>query len=104
MPERELQQLVSDLCKWLGLFHYHPRVSTGSARGWPDSTIIGERVIYRELKTATGRLSPEQRDVGDRLRAAGQDWAIWRPGQWLSGEIETELRLLKGQPMLPLTG
>lgn len=102
MPEKELQQLVSDLCGWLGLFHYHPRISTGSARGWPDSTIIGQRVIYRELKTQIGRLTPEQRVVGERLKAAGADWGIWRPSDWLSGAIETELRLLKGQPQLPL--
>jgi len=27
---------------------------------------------------------------------------VWRPRDWLSGEIEKELRLLKGQPYLPL--
>ena len=102
MPERHLQQLVSDLCGWLGLYHYHPCISVGSARGWPDSTIVGERVIYRELKSEHGRLRPEQAALGERLSAAGQDWAIWRPSHWLSGQIETELRLLKGQPQLPL--
>ena len=55
LPEKELQQLVSDLCGWLGLFHYHPRNSAGSAPGWPDSTVIGERVIFRELKSEYGR-------------------------------------------------
>jgi hypothetical protein len=50
MPERELQQLVGDLCKLLGLPHFHVRHSRGMTAGWPDSVIIGTRVIYRELK------------------------------------------------------
>jgi hypothetical protein len=102
MPERELQQVVADLCKVLGLLHYHVRHSRGMAPGFPDSLIIGTRVIYRELKSQTGQLSPEQRATGAALRAAGADWAVWRPRDWLTGGIETELRLLKGQPCLPL--
>lgn len=70
--------------------------------GWPDSVIIGTRVIYRELKAEHGQLSPDQRAIGGKLKAAGADWAVWRPRDWLSGGIETELRLLKGQPQLPL--
>lgn len=101
MDERTLQQQVAGMAKRLGLFHYHPRISTGSAPGWPDSVIVGERILFRELKSQTGRLSPEQRAVGDRLKAAGPDWAIWRPSDWLSGEIETQLRLLKGSRPCP---
>ena len=102
MPERELQQLVGDLCQLLGLPHFHVRHSRGMTAGWPDSVIIGTRVIYRELKAEHGQLSPDQRAIGDKLKAAGADWKVWRPRDWLSGEIEKELRLLKGQPYLPL--
>ena len=102
MPERELQQLVTDLCRLLGLPHFHVRHSRGMTAGWPDSVIIGTRVIYRELKAEHGQLSPDQRAIGDKLRAAGADWKVWRPRDWLSGDIERELRLLKGQPCLPL--
>ena len=71
--------------------------------GWPDSVIIGTKVIFRELKAEHGQLSPDQRAIGGKLKAAaGADWAVWRPRDWLSGDIETELRLLKGQPQLPL--
>src|SRR5437763_8067393 len=90
LPERELQQLVADLCGWLGLLHVHVHYSVGMVKGWPDSVIVGKRVLYRELKSEYGRLSAEQRDVGDRLRAAGADWAVWRPRDWLSGAIERE--------------
>lgn len=101
MPERELQQLVADLCRVLGLAHFHVRHSGGMAAGWPDSVIIGTRVLFRELKSERGCLSPEQRAVGDMLTAAGADWRVWRPRDWLTGDIEMELRLLKGQPSLP---
>jgi hypothetical protein len=103
MPERELQQLVSDLCEWLGLTHYHVINSKGMTPGLPDSIIIGgERVLWRELKSEHGRLTIEQRDAGDKLKAAGEDWRVWRPSDWISGVIEQELRLSKGQPQLPL--
>lgn len=102
MPERELQQLVADLCTWLGLPHFHPLNAKGMRAGWPDSVIIGQRILYRELKSQAGHLSAEQRITGERLKAAGGDFAIWRPSDWLDGTIERELRLLKGQPQLPL--
>jgi hypothetical protein len=104
MPERELQQLVGDLCRLLGLPHFHVRHSRGMTAGWPDSVIIGTKVIYRELKSEHGQLSPDQCTIGGKLKAAGADWKVWRPRDWLDGTIERELRLLKGQPMLPLTG
>lgn len=103
MPEKELQQLVADLCKWLGLIHVHVWYSKHTTPGWPDSTIIGARVLFRELKSEFGRLTPDQRAMGDALKAAGEDFGVWRPSDWLSGAIETELRLLKGQPQLPLS-
>ena len=68
MPERELQQLVGDLCRLLGLPHFHVRHSRGMTAGWPDSVIVGTRVIYRELKAEHGQLSPDQRAIGDKLR------------------------------------
>jgi hypothetical protein len=102
MPERELQQLVADLCRVLGLPHFHVQHSRGMAPGFPDSVIIGTKVIYRELKAERGTLAPEQRAVADALKAAGADWRVWRPSNWLNGDIELELRLLKGQPCLPL--
>lgn len=102
MPEQQLQQLVSDLCGWLGLLHFHVYYAKHMRAGWPDSVIVGRRVIYRELKSEYGKLSADQCIVGERLKAAGADWGVWKPSDWLSGQIETELRLLVGQPELPL--
>jgi hypothetical protein len=91
MPERELQEAVRRLCANLGLHHFHVLNSKGCEPGWPDSTIIGRKVIFRELKSETGRVSDEQREVGQRLQRAGQNWRIWRPSDLLSGQIAKEL-------------
>jgi hypothetical protein len=92
MTEAELQEHVRQLCAGLHLFHYHPHNSRRSAPGWPDSVIIGRGgILYRELKTEHGSLSPEQRHVGDLLTRAGGNWRIWRPRDLLDGTIGREL-------------
>jgi hypothetical protein len=100
VSERDFQASVIDFCKLLGLDAFHPLVSRGMAPGWPDLTIIGTRVLFRELKSEIGGLSTEQRRVGARLRAAGADWACWRPRDLHSGRVERELRLLCSHPTL----
>ncbi|MCW2900619.1 MAG: hypothetical protein JWO67_2884, partial [Streptosporangiaceae bacterium] len=53
------------------------------------------RIIFRELKSADGQLTGEQRRVGYLLQAAAQDWAVWRPADLVSGRIERELAAIK---------
>ena len=91
MSEAELQEQVRVACKQLGLYHYHPWTSVRSEPGWPDSVIIGRKVIYRELKSEYGRPTPDQTRVGYLLTAAGQSWRLWRPSDWYSGAIAAEL-------------
>ena len=62
--------------------------------GWPDLVILGSRLIFRELKTEHGTLSSMQKWLGWKLRAAGQDWQVWRPHDFIDGRIETELASL----------
>ena len=85
--EAHLRKLLGDL----GLFGYHPHASQRSAPGWPDWVIVGNRIIYRELKTEHGSLSAAQRDVGERITRAGGDWAVWRPRDLISGKIARQL-------------
>jgi hypothetical protein len=47
-------------------------------------------LIFRELKSPTGRLSSEQDAWGDLLTRAGCDWQVWRPSDW--AVIEQTLR------------
>ena len=34
---------------------------------------------------------PRQAEVGRKLKAAGQNWRVWRPSDLLSGQIAREL-------------
>jgi hypothetical protein len=96
MSEAELERAVRRMIKDLGLSGYHTRDSRGSAKGYPDWTICGVRVMFRELKTQRGRLTTEQRDWLEALHTAGSDADVWRPECLLSGRIARELAGLAG--------
>lgn len=96
IPERAFQSHLTELCAWLGFLVYHTHDSRKSQRGFPDLVIVGHgHTLFRELKTATGRVRPEQQQWIDALQAAGQDAAVWRPDQW--DDIEHELKGLAGR-------
>lgn len=103
IAERDLQQWVSDLCEALHLLHYHTHDSRQSAGGFPDSVIVGYRILYRELKRENQclvTLPPDQEAWRDGLTEAGADWDIWRPSDWFPsanyprGRIRTELEAI----------
>lgn len=73
-------------CSW-----YHDRDPVRNRAGFPDLVIVlpGRGVLWRELKTARGRLSREQQVWLAQLQAAGQDAKVWRPADW--DEIVTTL-------------
>lgn len=102
MTEDELQAAVRRMCTDLGLAvqHIHdPRRSW--LPGWPDLTIIGTDILFAELKSQHGTLSPEQRRVSRIIKAAGGRWVLWRPMDLLSGEIARTLTALAAaQPAL----
>jgi hypothetical protein len=86
--DAHVRRLMTDL----GLFGYHPRNSKGSAAGWPDWVIIGRAgILYRELKSEAGTVTPEQRHVGQLITKAGGNFAVWRPRHLLDGTIGREL-------------
>lgn len=100
--EAWLTERVRDLCTTLGLARYHTLRPKGSPAGYPDETIVGKWVMFRELKRQTGVVSAEQKEWIRRLLAAGADVAVWRPEDWFSGRITTELTALaKGAQRLP---
>lgn len=106
-PEDDLQAAVLKLCKLLGLHtaHFRPALTKsgrwvtavgGDGKGWPDLTIVGPSgVLFRELKSATGSRSPEQRMWAEWLAEAGQDVAVWKPRDLASGRIEAELKAIR---------
>ena len=91
MSEAQLLAIIRRACRTLGLLCYHTHDSRRSEAGFPDLVIVGERVIYRELKSARGRVRPEQRVWLDALVRAGQDADVWRPDDLHSGRIIREL-------------
>ena len=63
----------------------------GLRKGWPDLTILhGGDLLTIELKSARGRLSPEQRVVAEIIKKAGGYWACCRSleevQQWLKDQ------------------
>lgn len=106
MIEDDLKKGVIDLAHLFGLLvaHFRPaRTERGwrtpveaDGKGYPDMTIVGPGgVLFRELKSATGTLSPEQKVWIDRLALAGADIGVWRPQDLASGRIKEELRALR---------
>jgi hypothetical protein len=79
---------VVDLAKrtgWL-VTHFRPartqrgyRTAIQGHKGFPDVVLARDGVVlFRECKTDTGRLAPEQR----AWLAALPDAAVWRPRDW----------------------
>ena len=61
---------------------FHVRWSLGSESGFPDLCLIrrsDRRLLFRELKTDRGRVSPRQAAVLELMTACGLDAKVWRP-------------------------
>ena len=89
--EADLQKHVIELAELRGWRVYHARpaqtgkgwrtpVGSDTSVGFPDLVAArGKKVMWRELKSDTGRLTPGQEIWRDVLVGAGEDWAVWRP-------------------------
>lgn len=93
MAESKFQAKIGQYALHKGLLHYHTHNSERSEGGFPDSVIVGEYVMYRELKSDSdsATVSPKQRKWIEALEAAGVDVDIWWPVQWESGEIQDQM-------------
>ena len=63
---------------------YHTYDSRKSEPGFPDLVLVrrDDRVIYAELKSQTGKLTPAQDIWRQYLLSAGAEYHIWRPSDW----------------------
>ena len=93
MSERQLDALIEDARKVLGIrLSYHTHDSRRSPAGFPDRVYCGPGgVLFRELKTDTGKLSDAQVTWLAALKLAGGDVGTWRPVDW-PDRIWAELR------------
>lgn len=80
--EAGFQAAVLDLAR-LGrwLVHHTPDSRRSTGKGFPDLVLVHalRGVLFRELKTSTGRMTPEQMGWQSALTAAGADYAVWTP-------------------------
>ena len=91
LTEKQFQQQVIDLAKLRGWHVYHTHDSRRSEAGFPDLVLVrGGVLLYRELKTDTGRLSPAQSTWLNVIDSAGGDAETWRPRDW--DHIESMLK------------
>jgi hypothetical protein len=93
MTEREFQKAVIRTARQFGwkVWHFHDsRRSIGKgvmvgdtdARGFPDLVLVHPgtgRILFRELKSDTGRMTVAQVAALADLSAAGADASVWRP-------------------------
>lgn len=79
LSEKEWQGQVVKLARTLGWKIYHPFDSRRSARGWPDLSLVRERLVCAELKTEHGKLTRDQREWLTALAQAGAEVYLWRP-------------------------
>lgn len=80
--EAEWDAWVVRQAKAAGWWSYHTHDSRRCEAGFPDRVFVRDRVVFAELKTRRGVVSPAQTDVLDRLRAAGAEVHLWRPADW----------------------
>lgn len=83
--EAGFQRAVIQLATLTGWLHYHTHDARRSAKGFPDLVLVRQqpggppRVLFAELKSAAGRVRPEQRRWADVL---GPLHRLWRPADW----------------------
>lgn len=78
--ESEFQQTVVEIAQWHHWSMYHTHDSRRSPSGFPDLVLWKPgQMFMAELKSNTGRLSPDQRRVLTELGAAGVETHVWRP-------------------------
>jgi len=91
--EAAFQSQVVELARLHGWLVQHTRPAKVGDRwltpiqgqpGFPDLVLAHHRrgVLFAELKTEKGRLSPAQRLWRDTLIDAGASWHLWRPSDF----------------------
>ena len=96
--EKQFQAQVVGLAKQLGWMAYHTYDSRRSEPGYPDLTLVHPQhgLIFAELKTEKGRVSPEQREWLEVLSAVAFPYPLisvytWRPRHWADRTIHEAL-------------
>ena len=93
MTETQLQSAIIELARVTGWLCYHTHDSRHSAKGFPDLCMVRcGRVIFAELKSEKGKLTPEQEQWQIRLVQTDAEYYVWRPVDWMSGRVDEVLK------------
>lgn len=79
LTEKEWSRTVYELAHQLGWRRYHTYRSERSQPGYPDETLVRERVVFVELKTEKGAVKAAQREWLVALEQAGAEVYVARP-------------------------
>lgn len=90
ITEAQFQAQVLQLARILGwrTAHFRPAQTahgwrtpvSGDGIGFPDTVLVrGNRLVAAELKSAAGKVAPEQTAWLEALAAAGIETFVWRP-------------------------
>jgi hypothetical protein len=83
LSERDWQQQCLDYARLMGWLVYHTFNSQRSEPGYPDLTMVRERVVFAELKVGRGRVTHAQTRWLERLQRAGAEAYVWvGPTDW----------------------
>ena len=84
VTEKDFQQQVVTLARVCGWRVYYTTDSRRSPFGFPDLCMVRPpRLLYAELKTMRGRLTPQQIEwLDDLRRVTGVEVRQWKPSDW----------------------
>ena len=93
MLEKDLACYVVDCARLYKWKHYHTFDSRRSPEGFPDLCLVRPpRIVFAELKSEHGRLTPAQREWVRELGECGLEVHLWRPADIDNGIILEVLR------------
>lgn len=96
MTEEQLQDAITGMLDHFRIPWHHEVDSRKSKRGLPDLIIFGRRIVFWELKTQGGRVTPEQNALLSRIvRAENGSARVVRPLDLLNGSVQTWVRGLR---------
>ena len=97
LSEKQLSQCIVDLAQLLGWRSYRTWRSLHSPAGFPDLVMVRKgQLIFAELKSDKGRLTPAQQEWLDALHEVGDyndsvRTYLWRPADWFAGRVDEAL-------------
>ena len=82
ISEKEFQDQIIELARYTGYLVYHDQDSRRSEPGFPDLVLVGDRVMFLEVKRQNGVVSEAQKGWIARLVKAGIIARVVRPSDW----------------------